>query len=45
MVITDRQTFQSTHPRGVRRLAYQLIMWVIKFQSTHPRGVRRIGLP
>ena len=32
--------FQSTHPRGVRRLF--AIDWraIVKFQSTHPRGVR-----
>ena len=33
--------FQSTHPRGVRRDVYRLIMRSNLFQSTHPRGVRR----
>ena len=33
--------FQSTHPRGVRRLSYQYVAGYVTFQSTHPRGVRR----
>ena len=33
--------FQSTHPRGVRRLANTHSFDEIMFQSTHPRGVRR----
>ena len=32
--------FQSTHPRGVRRLAYSNLFRIVEFQSTHPRGVR-----
>ena len=32
--------FQSTHPRGVRRLCGVQIHEVLLFQSTHPRGVR-----
>ena len=32
--------FQSTHPRGVRRLVKCVKAMVIEFQSTHPRGVR-----
>ena len=32
--------FQSTHPRGVRQLAYRLERVALRFQSTHPRGVR-----
>jgi len=32
--------FQSTHPRGVRPLAYRHTYRTIAFQSTHPRGVR-----
>ena len=34
-------TFQSTHPRGVRRCARKKPKPKTKFQSTHPRGVRR----
>ena len=33
-------TFQSTHPRGVRRQVGKGDFPCIKFQSTHPRGVR-----
>ena len=33
-------TFQSTHPRGVRRLLFGWGSWLAMFQSTHPRGVR-----
>ena len=33
-------TFQSTHPRGVRRLLFGWGTWLAMFQSTHPRGVR-----
>ena len=32
--------FQSTHPRGVRRLTDSCLMTRLSFQSTHPRGVR-----
>ena len=32
--------FQSTHPRGVRRLLDGFGNIIIRFQSTHPRGVR-----
>ncbi len=32
--------FQSTHPRGVRLLANDLLTSDVQFQSTHPRGVR-----
>ena len=38
---TSRSGFQSTHPRGVRQIALDVLMWLMKFQSTHPRGVRR----
>ena len=38
-------TFQSTHPRGVRRQSGTCENWRGRFQSTHPRGVRReLGL-
>ena len=33
-------TFQSTHPRGVRRVTLAGNHGKVKFQSTHPRGVR-----
>ncbi len=33
-------TFQSTHPRGVRRLNDRIRPVFCLFQSTHPRGVR-----
>ena len=33
--------FQSTHPRGVRRVVDPQSRQEAKFQSTHPRGVRR----
>ena len=36
-----RKTFQSTHPRGVRRYDSGVIAPDTLFQSTHPRGVRR----
>ena len=32
--------FQSTHPRGVRRMPMLIIRQKWMFQSTHPRGVR-----
>ena len=32
--------FQSTHPRGVRRLSSLIVTASLLFQSTHPRGVR-----
>lgn len=32
--------FQSTHPRGVRRIEAGIKVSHLKFQSTHPRGVR-----
>ena len=32
--------FQSTHPRGVRRLSTSARAICPPFQSTHPRGVR-----
>ena len=35
-------SFQSTHPRGVRRNRIPATFWDSpRFQSTHPRGVRR----
>ena len=37
--------FQSTHPRGVRRSAFQSPSARLIFQSTHPRGVRHTGCP
>ena len=33
-------TFQSTHPRGVRRTTRKKVSSSSSFQSTHPRGVR-----
>ena len=36
--------FQSTHPRGVRRLIVKIISLMPKFQSTHPRGVRHTSI-
>ena len=36
--------FQSTHPRGVRRVDIQQLAQVLRFQSTHPRGVRHHDL-
>ena len=39
------QSFQSTHPRGVRHEQIQNLTEIIKFQSTHPRGVRRLMMP
>ena len=37
--------FQSTHPRGVRRLGARLLYdRPPVFQSTHPRGVRPVSL-
>ena len=36
------QTFQSTHPRGVRRQISKAKSGSNQFQSTHPRGVRPI---
>ena len=35
-----RCEFQSTHPRGVRRITGTYLQNQQKFQSTHPRGVR-----
>ncbi len=35
--------FQSTHPRGVRRITPLCQPRGIEFQSTHPRGVRQRG--
>ena len=32
--------FQSTHPRGVRRIVVSVLLPPFMFQSTHPRGVR-----
>ena len=32
--------FQSTHPRGVRRIIFVIVVSWTVFQSTHPRGVR-----
>ena len=32
--------FQSTHPRGVRRVRPAKVLLFSLFQSTHPRGVR-----
>ena len=37
---TKKQEFQSTHPRGVRRLIRPNYGQKSPFQSTHPRGVR-----
>ena len=34
------RSFQSTHPRGVRRTAFPCAPHNPRFQSTHPRGVR-----
>ena len=37
-----RRSFQSTHPRGVRRSDVAVVKAGLNvFQSTHPRGVRR----
>ena len=36
----NRRMFQSTHPRGVRRIDVIGYIILSKFQSTHPRGVR-----
>ena len=33
-------TFQSTHPRGMRRAGAQKVLNLVIFQSTHPRGMR-----
>ena len=41
--ITTANTFQSTHPRGVRQFLRQMDVNEIKFQSTHPRGVRLLS--
>ena len=38
--IMSRLTFQSTHPRGVRRTPIAGRKDIKEFQSTHPRGVR-----
>ncbi len=38
--IYTHDAFQSTHPRGVRRLSMSGRVLARKFQSTHPRGVR-----
>ena len=37
----ERKQFQSTHPRGVRHVAYYRVLDMFVFQSTHPRGVRQ----
>ena len=37
---TPLSKFQSTHPRGVRPTAADILPTVFEFQSTHPRGVR-----
>ena len=39
----SRLLFQSTHPRGVRRLVEDRADVAQQFQSTHPRGVRLPG--
>ena len=39
---SSKATFQSTHPRGVRRAGQKRTADEKGFQSTHPRGVRRI---
>ena len=36
----ETESFQSTHPRGVRHEQKTAIVEMSKFQSTHPRGVR-----
>ena len=41
---TSHVKFQSTHPRGVRRLPLNRPNRISRFQSTHPRGVRPCGL-
>ncbi len=38
--VRDAIEFQSTHPRGVRRVSGQQKKTPSWFQSTHPRGVR-----
>jgi len=40
MAFSRRNSFQSTHPRGVRPWIKISIKSFIRFQSTHPRGVR-----
>ena len=40
MQLTLAFSFQSTHPRGVRRHPVKMPLRASKFQSTHPRGVR-----
>ena len=43
LLLHRHQPFQSTHPRGVRRVATStLAFWRCRFQSTHPRGVRQM---
>ncbi len=37
-------TFQSTRPRGARRLTQQDAVQGYWFQSTRPRGARRVEL-
>ena len=39
----NKRRFQSTHPRGVRRIVLGMDANQFKFQSTHPRGVRQQG--
>ena len=39
--IIGRSLFQSTHPRGVRRVWVNSRLLGHPFQSTHPRGVRQ----
>ena len=38
--VLTRKRFQSTHPRGVRRIGKNTFTVTELFQSTHPRGVR-----
>ena len=39
-IFLKKDVFQSTHPRGVRRLLTLKDVAYYQFQSTHPRGVR-----
>ena len=43
-IVSPENTFQSTHPRGVRPIADDQYAAFFMFQSTHPRGVRRPAL-
>ena len=38
-------TFQSTHPHGVRQGAALILHVSFQFQSTHPHGVRHLVVP